>query len=226
MTLILAALLAAASAWLVMRPARRSSRSTSLAHPVADRIRRRLATHRQAPRWRAATREALAEIVADLRAGQPVTRAAERAFATDSGEIAPRTLASIRWGGDVVAALREDSRAIGRPLLAGAAACWSVAEASGAGLADALDRIVQQDRKAEEVRRQLGAHLAAPRATARMLAVLPLLGIALGFAIGGDPLGWLLGTPLGWGCLAVGVGLTAIGLAWTSHIATRTERLL
>lgn len=226
MTLLLAALLAAASTWLIMRPSRRTARPGLTAKALADRILRRLSTGRQTPRWRASTREALAEIVADLRAGQPVTRAAERAFASDSGELAPRTLASLRWGGDVVGALREDSRAIGRPLLAGAAACWSVAESSGAGLADALDRLVQQDRKAEEVRRQLGAHLAAPRATARMLAVLPLLGIALGFAIGGDPLGWLLGTSLGWACLGMGVGLTAVGLAWTSRIATRTERLL
>ena len=96
----------------------------------------------------------------------------------------------------------------------------------GAGLADALDRLVAQDRRSEEVRRQLDAHLAAPRATARMLALLPLLGLLLGFAIGGDPLGWLLGTPLGWACLVLGLLLIAAGLGWATRIVARTERLL
>jgi tight adherence protein B len=92
-----------------------------------------------------------------------------------------------------------------------------VASAQGAGLADALDRIVTQDRRAEEVRRQLEAHLAAPRATARMLALLPALG---------DPLGWLLGTTPGWACLALGLILIATGLAWATRIVARTECLL
>ena len=59
-----------------------------------------------------------------------------------------------------------------------------------------------------------------------MLALLPLLGLALGVAVGGDPLGWLLGSPLGWACLGVGIGLTALGLAWAGRIVARTERLL
>ncbi|MGA0945546.1 MAG: hypothetical protein ACO3UW_07235, partial [Candidatus Nanopelagicales bacterium] len=95
-----------------------------------------------------------------------------------------------------------------------------------AGLADALDRLVTQERRAEEVRRELDAHLAAPRATARMLALLPALGIGLGLVLGGDPLGWLLGTTIGWACLALGLVLVGIGLGWASRIARRTERLL
>lgn len=59
-----------------------------------------------------------------------------------------------------------------------------------------------------------------------MLALLPLLGIALGVAIGGDPLGWLLVTGLGRACLGVGLLLIFAGLAWASRIVARTERLL
>jgi tight adherence protein B len=177
----------------------------------------------ESARWRETTRQALGELVADLRAGQSAERATERSL---TAEIAPRTVASIRWGGDVVAALRLDARASGRGVLAGVAACWSVAQSSGAGLADALERLIQQDRKAEEVRRQLAAHLAAPRATARMLALLPVFGMALGFLIGGDPLGWLVGTTPGWACLLMGGALTLLGLVWTHRIASRTESLL
>jgi tight adherence protein B len=59
-----------------------------------------------------------------------------------------------------------------------------------------------------------------------MLAVLPALGLGLGLAVGGDPIGWLLGTTLGWGCLAAGLVLIGVGMAWAGRIASRTERLL
>lgn len=169
-------------------------------------------------------RDAIAEVATDVRAGQPPARAFERAFG--DGDLAPSALAALRLGGDVTEALRTDAARSMQPILAGVGACWSVATAQGAGLAEALDRLVTQERRAEEVRRELEAHLAAPRATARMLAVLPALGIGLGLLAGGDPVGWLLGTTLGWACLALGVVLVGIGLGWASRIARRTERLL
>lgn len=224
--LVAAASCAALAAWLALRPPLRPAAIGSpLAH-VVTAGRRRVSARRHRARVRTAAREALAEVVADVRAGQPPERALRRALADRDTAIAPRALAAAQWGGDVAAALRDDSRASSQPILASAAACWSVAAMQGAGLADALDRLVAQDRRAEEVRRQLDAHLAAPRATARMLALLPLLGLLLGFAIGGDPLGWLLGTPLGWACLVLGLLLIAAGLGWATRIVARTERLL
>lgn len=225
MTLALAAACAGAAAWLALRPGWHSRSLLPVVRGVIAVIRQRLLGRRARGRVRGQVRDALAEVVADVRAGQPPARALERALASADTHLAPRSLAAVRWGGDIPGALRDDARSADQPLLSAAAACWSVAE-RGAGLADALDRVVQQDRKAEEVRRQLQAQLAAPRATARMLALLPLIGLGLGFAIGGDPLGWLLGTPFGWACLGLGLALTGLGLAWTSRIATRTERLL
>ena len=224
MSLVLASLLAAAAAWLSFRPSARSRSVLPLVEKVWVTVRPRFVTRRQRSARRAATREALAEVVVDVRAGQPPTRALERALS--DRDVAPRALAAVRLGGDVAEALRDDARSTMQPVLAGAAACWSVAAAQGAGLADALDRLVTQERRAEEVRRQLEAHLAAPRATARMLAVLPALGLALGLLVGGDPVGWLLGTPLGWACLFMGLVLIGLGLAWAGRIAARTERLL
>ena len=224
MTLLFAMVLAALAGWLTCRP---PHRTVSLS-PVVDRLRgevqRRLLTRRRRTAQRASTREAMAEVVADMRAGQPPARALERALG--DRDMAPRTLAAVRLGGDIAEALRQDALTSTQPMLAGAGACWSVAATQGAGLADALDRLVLQDRRAEEVRRQLEAHLAAPRATARMLALLPVLGLGLGLAVGGDPLGWLLGTPLGWACLTVGLLLVGVGLAWAGRISARTERLL
>lgn len=226
MMLVLAVSCAAMAAWLALRPPLRAPSAGSLLSRRLTVGKHRLLARRHRVRQRAAAREALAEVVADVRAGQPPERALRRALADRDVVIAPRTLAAAEWGGDVVDALRHDSRAASQPILAAAAACWSVASIQGAGLADALDRLIAQDRRAEEVRRQLDAHLAAPRATARMLALLPLLGLLLGFAIGGDPLGWLLGTPLGWACLVLGLLLIAAGLGWAARIVARTERLL
>ncbi|MEY3733837.1 MAG: hypothetical protein RL347_1196 [Actinomycetota bacterium] len=224
MSLVLASLLAAAAAWLSFRPSARSRSVPPLVERVWVTVRRRFVTRRQRSARRAFTRDSLAEVVADMRAGQPATRALERALS--DRDVAPRALAAVRLGGDVAEALRDDARTTMQPVLAGAGACWSVAAAQGAGLADALDRLVTQERRAEEVRRQLEAHLAAPRATARMLAILPALGLGLGLLVGGDPIGWLLGTPLGWACLVLGLMLIGLGLAWAARIASRTERLL
>lgn len=228
MIVALAAACAAAAVWLWVRPAsgRGPGAVPVVAGHLADRIRRRLLSRQRRSRQRVALREALAEVVADVRAGQPPGRALQRALDDRDAALAPRSLAAARWGGDVAEALRDDARMGAHSILASAAACWTVAAAQGAGLADALERLVAQDRRGEEVRRQLDAHLAAPRATARMLALLPLLGIALGVAIGGDPLGWLLVTGLGRACLGVGLLLIFAGLAWASRIVARTERLL
>lgn len=225
MMVMLAALAAAAAVWCAVRAPVWSRRSPSALPRLLQFLRGRLSRRRRT-RERAAVRESFAEVVADMRAGQPPMRALARAFTDQGHSCAPRTSAAARCGGDVVEALRMDAHATGQPLLLSASACWSVAAAHGAGLADSLDRIVQQDRRAEDVRRQLEAHLAAPRATARMLALLPALGLGLGMAVGGDPLAWLLGTPWGWGCLVVGLSLTGLGLAWAKRIVAGTERLL
>ena len=101
-------------------------------------LRRRMLSRRRRTQVRAALRESLAEVVADMRAGQPPERALTRALADQDAALAPHTLAAARWGGDVVGALRDDSRVAAQPLLASAAACWSVAATQGAGLADVL----------------------------------------------------------------------------------------
>lgn len=230
MTALVIAGLAALSAALFVRQhvGRRhhvaATARTSLAVDLVSRLRGRLTTRRSLQRRREIARDAVAAMAAELSAGHSATRALERAFARD--DLAPRSRAAIAWGGDVVEALRADARMPGCGLLLAVSACWSVAHGTGAGLAESLRRAVSADREDDEVRTQLAAHLAAPRATARMLAGLPVLGLILGIAMGGDPLAWLLGTPLGFGCLACGIGLTILGLLWTSRIAARVEALL
>jgi len=226
---VLAALaVAGALVLLLRRPSLRRSRDVdgviARAMVIERHLRSRLTPSRTSRRRRETVREAVAALVAELTAGHAPSRALERAFAPL--DLAPRARAAVAWGGDVVAALRSDGRSPGCQLLVHVAACWSVAHGSGAGLAASLQAAVDADRDDEDVRTQLGAHLSAPRATARMLAGLPLIGLILGIAMGGDPLTWLLTTPIGLGCFVGGIAFTAAGLIWTSRIAARVEALL
>ncbi|WP_415948414.1 type II secretion system F family protein [Streptomyces sp. KLOTTS4A1] len=132
-------------------------------------------------------------------------------------------LAAARFGGDVPGALREAARAGGAEGLAGLAACWQVAVGSGAGLAEGLDRLEAALRAQRDQQAELRTKLAPARATAVMLAVLPVLGLLMGTALGADPLGILLHTPAGLGCLLVGGVLEAAGLWWTGRIVRKAE---
>lgn len=182
-----------------------------------------------APRWRpgaAAARRAvelewLEALVAELRAGADPRSALVLSAASVGGDVVPAAASAARSGGDVDAALRLDAR--GGELLRGVAACWEVAEGSGAGLADALLTLADAARAGERVRRELHAGLAEPRATALVLAGLPLLGLAFGILLGADPLGWLLGSTPGRAVLLAGAGLEALGAWWAWRIAVRLE---
>lgn len=98
------------------------------------------------------------------------------------------------------------------------AAVWTVSERSGAPAAAVLDRVEQDLRTRERQHREVAAQLAGARSTAALLAVLPLLGIGLGAAMGARPLHVLLGTERGQVAMLVGAGLDALGLLWTARI--------
>lgn len=184
------------------------------------------AGRRAAARRRAAAIEFAATLVAELRAGASTRVAVMRAAAVTRPAVCPTAAGAARLDGDVATALRRDAEYGRVPLLRSVAACWEVGESSGAGLADAVERLVDTARAAEEVRVELEGQLAAPRATARLLATLPLLGLGMGVMLGADPVGWLTGGGIGRACLAGGAALTLLGLAWTGRIAARVERLL
>lgn len=66
--------------------------------------------------------------------------------------------------------------------------------------------------------------MAPARATARIMALLPLAGLALGSGAGGDPIGVVTQTWLGGACVAVGVGLAVTGLLWIERVAATVTR--
>ena len=165
---------------------------------------------------------AVAALAAELRAGQPAATALRNS--AGSPPVWPSALAALRLDGDVPEALRLDAEA--HPVLRSLAACWEIGSASGSGLAATIHQLAESSRAAEEVRDELEVQMAGPRATARTLATLPLVGLLLGILMGADPVGWLLGSALGLGCLAGGAALPGLGILWTSRIAASVERQL
>jgi len=130
---------------------------------------------------------------------------------------------SVGLGGDPAVFLRQGASQPGCELLRPLAAAWEVGAGRGAGLAESVDRMAAVGRGQLQHQQEVAAHLAAPRATARLLAGLPVFGWLLGMALGARPLSFLLSTPPGWCVAVVGVALELLGLRWTSALARRAE---
>ena len=181
--------------------------------------RARQARQRAATSRRAAVIEACDILSADLTAGRPPADALEAA-ATSCPDLQVASAAA-KLGGDVPAALELAAESPGAEGLKALSAAWRVAEESGAAFALITERLADSLRADEAIRRQITANLAGTRATARLLAALPLFGTALGYAIGAHPLAFLLTTPLGYLCLLTGLLLTALGLHWTTTLTAK-----
>ncbi|MDR1824523.1 MAG: type II secretion system F family protein [Bifidobacteriaceae bacterium] len=100
-------------------------------------------------------------------------------------------------------------------------AAQRVAGEVGGSLTGLLRGLGEAIRAAQEAQDQLEAALAGPKASARLLQFLPLLGIALGMAMGANPLGVLVGGGLGTVALGVGLGLLLVGRLWTGRLLAR-----
>lgn len=180
---------------------------------------------RRTPSGTGAAVALLEGFAAELRAGRAVGVALRRAAESDPG-LVPAAIGAVRLGGDVPAALEQDATASRLPVLRRFAACWRVGEGTGAGLADAVERLAHTTRDAERTRLELRARTAEPRATMRVLAALPGAGVALGLVLGADTLGWLLGTGAGRVVLACGIGLDLLGVVWARRIVASVEALV
>ena len=185
----------------------------------------------RAPRWRrsrvdlAARRarelEWLEALVTEVRAGSDPATALVASARSVPG-VVPRAMAAARGAGDVASALRDDGARA--PVVRAVAACWDVAAGTGAGLAASLATLADAGRENERLHRELRAGLAEPRATALVLAALPVFGLGLGSLLGADPLRWLLGSAPGLVVLLTGIALEALGAWWAWRIAVSCEQ--
>ncbi len=168
----------------------------------------------------AAVLEVCELLAAELASGRPPGVAL-----TAASERWPPLVAAVealRLGADVPDALRRlATLRPGAADLRWVAGAWQVAERSGHGLATALERTATSLRARRRTRRLVDSELASARATARLVAGLPLAVLVMGSGAGSDPWTFLLGTPVGWICLTGGLGLIGLGLGWIERLADR-----
>jgi tight adherence protein B len=102
----------------------------------------------------------------------------------------------------------------------GLAAAWFVATDAGAPLAPSLQDFAQSLRNLAQASRDLRTALAGPVATARMVILLPLVGVLFGIVLGFNTVGTLFGTPSGLVCLLAGAALLVAARAWNRRLVS------
>jgi tight adherence protein B len=168
----------------------------------------------------AALLEALEVVIGELRVGAHPAAASAVAAGEVGGSVARAfAVSSARsgLGGSAAQGLR-DPHSIVAAELSRIADSWAVAEQYGLGLGELLASARTDLFGRIRFRDRAEAALAGPRATASVLAGLPLLGIGLGEAMGAQPLSVLFGAGIGAVLLPLGAGLGCAGLLWTDSI--------
>lgn len=174
------------------------------------------AARRAERRARRIASDAVLGLAADLRAGLalgPAWRAAEEMLRRAETDLLPT------WRGD---RHRKSAGGAAGPVALVAqrmVAATALAEACGAPLADVLERLDTHLRAVDRARAVASSQAAGARASAALLALMPLAGIGLGIAVGVDPWRVLLHTPAGAVALGLAVALQLVGVAWTARLA-------
>lgn len=237
---VMGAGLAGLAGWMLAAPSSARRRLEAMtggwrAVPGSDVLRRardrweRLRSARKSESlWRTAVIDVCDGMAAELRAG----RTPQAAFVHAVAVVDPRAGGPImtewrrcRAGGTDTgpAALERLAERPGADGLRMLAACWRVGADKGGTFAPVIEGLATALRDEEAQRQEIAAQLAGPRATVRLLAALPILGVGMAAALGADPLSFLFGTVPGLACLILGIGLDLAGLWWTRRLARSAE---
>lgn len=110
-----------------------------------------------------------------------------------------------------------------RAAWSGLAAAWAVATDAGAPLAPCLREFAASLRDLAQVQRDIDVALSGPASTARLVMVLPVVGLLFGVALGFDTVRTLFTTPIGIGCLVVGGGLIVLARVWNRRLVRSAQ---
>lgn len=176
---------------------------------------------RRGARRRRGLLTAIRLMVTELEAGSRPHAALDAAAAVAPHHAAAFAAAAgaAQRGSDVADVLVSSGAADLQPL----AHAWRVGEHTGAPMADVLGRVAADLSDLDGQRRAVAVALTGPRSSAALLAGLPLVGIALGAAMGARPLAFLFGASAGRLLCCAGLALDAAGVLWTQRLMQRAE---
>ncbi|SEP27884.1 type II secretion system F family protein [Trujillonella endophytica] len=167
--------------------------------------------------------EALGALAAELRSGRAMADAAAAAGAACADPAGADALVRAVRAPASVPAAGPDAGA-GEVAVARLASAVRLSVRTGCSLA-AVTGAVEDDLRARRRHRlELRTALAGPRASAALLAGLPVLALLMGSGVGADPWGVLTTTGSGQVLLVVGVALEGAGLLWTGWLVRRAAR--
>ena len=166
--------------------------------------------------------DALDVLVGELRVGAHPVAAVATAAAESRGPVS-RSLAAVAaraaLGADVAAGLRVEAQRTHSPEhWERLAVCWQLAHEHGLAIATVMQTAQHDIAERRRFGSRVEAGLAGARATAAILAGLPLLGLLLGQALGADPVAFLLSGGAGGWLLLIGSALICAGLLWSDTI--------
>ena len=193
-----------------------------MAGTVAMRRRRRNARRRRRIAARA-LESSLDVVVAELRVGAHPAhafRVAADEVPGPVGESLRAVAARAGLGADVAGGLRSAGRGAEEGHWERLAVCWDLAADHGLAVSTLMRAAALDLAERQRFTDRVDAGMAGARATATILAALPLLGVALGELIGAAPVAFLLSPAGGW-FLIIGAALAAAGLVWAGHITDR-----
>lgn len=143
----------------------------------------------------------------------------------EAGAAPARALAAEgAMGAEIARQVRDEHAGHDHDPLTRVALAWRVSERSGVPLGVLLARVRTDLADQRATDREVSAAVAGPQASATVLALLPLLGVALGSAMGGRPIAVLFDTPAGRLLLCAGVALDALGVWWTMRLIASARR--
>jgi tight adherence protein B len=118
---------------------------------------------------------------------------------------------------------RASAERLESPALTAIAEGWGMSERHGAPVVPVLDALVAALRDEARAAAAIESSLAAPRATAALLGVLPLGGVILGELVGVHPLAVLFGTAMGRIALCAGLIASFGGRLWMARLVRAAE---
>jgi tight adherence protein B len=144
---------------------------------------------------------------------------AQRSILTAAGRAA-------RAGNNVADAINEATAGLPGQLAdawRALAAAWDVATRAGAPLSGCLRDLAAAFRELGQLHRDLTVALTGPRATARLVMVLPVVALLFGSLMGFDTLRTLLLTGPGLVCLSAGSALMVAAARWNRRLVRRAQ---